>query len=725
MKIHPMHSFKDVSRGHEYTTTLLRSLLLSTFFAGTITVNAATEMDEMVIVASKIERPMWRVAGLVSSLHASEIRRLQITDLGEIARYEPAIEADYSGERFGATGLSIRGIGGNRVKIEMDGVPMPQNFAIGEFANNTRTTVDPALIDGIEILRGPASSLYGSDAIGGVVAIRSASPRSLIRTGSSQYVGGGGGYRSVDNSQMAYGTYAVGDRSRGLLASFSHVTSHDRDNQAENAITDFVARTQEHALIRLEPHDTLTLMVDRYQTRADSDIRSVLGFGRQYRNTVALFGHDHQTRTRYSFRFMPLETTSLVAYHQDNRTSQETSDLRADSASDTPDRRINRLFSYDEQLTGIEIKGNWTFSTGGYNQLLVAGIEWERKQLSEFRDGFDTDLLTGITDKVLPPGETLPLRDLPKTTNHSLGIYLQDELQFGDLTLIPALRWDHFELNAVNDDLTQDRPSIDMSNSDLSFRFGATQRVRPDLSLFAQYAEGFRAPPPEDVNLLLDYRGFITVRSLPNPDLVAEESKSIEAGIRFKHRAVQATVAVYQNRYDNFIESRFRLGVDPDDGALLFQSINRQRASIHGIEASVRVTLGTGMELEGGVHRARGTDKTTGAPLNSVSPLAGTIGINWQHRDLALGIRATHRGSPSHVDRSNVDLFLPPASTVLDLTAQWQPTSRIEAIVGINNLSNTKYWRYNDVRHFEGSDPRIETASMAGRNVSVTLHLRQ
>ncbi|MEX1237736.1 MAG: TonB-dependent receptor plug domain-containing protein, partial [Pseudomonadales bacterium] len=188
---------------------LLAGSLLVTLGNPTLAATAETDfpMEEVVVVASKIERPLWRVAAQVTTLHKDELDAQMVRDLGDIARYQPAIEADFAGTRFGSTGLAIRGIGGNRVAMEFDGVPLPRHFEIGEFANNSRHAIDPAIIERIEILRGPASALYGSDAIGGVVAISSIEPNDLVRPGDNHYLGAGGGYASVDDSVLGHITY--------------------------------------------------------------------------------------------------------------------------------------------------------------------------------------------------------------------------------------------------------------------------------------------------------------------------------------------------------------------------------------------------------------------------------------------------------------------------------------------------------------------------------------
>ena len=92
----------------------------------------------------------------------------------------PGVDYEAAGTRFGAEGINIRGIGGNRVAILVDGVPLSDQFDTGSFSNATRDFIDAGLIQNIEVLHGPASALYGSAAIGGVVAVRTPDPADIV-----------------------------------------------------------------------------------------------------------------------------------------------------------------------------------------------------------------------------------------------------------------------------------------------------------------------------------------------------------------------------------------------------------------------------------------------------------------------------------------------------------------------------------------------------------------
>ena len=117
---------------------------------------------------------------------ASKSAQTQSFDISEALRYESNIHMEHAGNRFGATGINIRGMGGNRVAIEVDGVPISDQFDIGSYSQASALFPDVALIQSIEILNGPASTLYGSDALGGVVSINTWDPFILSAQGQNE-----------------------------------------------------------------------------------------------------------------------------------------------------------------------------------------------------------------------------------------------------------------------------------------------------------------------------------------------------------------------------------------------------------------------------------------------------------------------------------------------------------------------------------------------------------
>jgi hemoglobin/transferrin/lactoferrin receptor protein len=702
-------------------------------------INASAEpvniLEEIVVVGSKTERPLWSVAGQVETFNRMDLDKQQLQDFSAISRYVPALETDFSNSRFGSTGLSIRGIGGNRVAFEFDGVPLPQQIDVGSFADSGRLSLDPSIIKRVEILRGPASALYGSDAIAGVVVVTSVDGKDLVEDDEQYYLGGNAGYFSANNSTLAGLTFAWAGEQDSVVLALSRRGGHEQDNKARNVETDRI-KFDQWQLFGKWTHEfahggNFRASIDYFKRYVDSDIRAQLGFER-FASTTKLQGDDEQSRKRIALEYtLPafdwLEHASLTFYWQENQTDQFTDQTR--SSRGTP-VFLQRDFFFRERDWGGELKLRRDFNTGKLSHVVVTGVEWDRQQLREKRDAVQTNLISGIDTKTIL-GETFPLRDLPKSTTDKLGIYIQDEILFGTFTLIPALRWDHFNLNADTDVIFTDPTRLtDLKSDDLTFRLGATWRISDYLSLYGHYAEGFRAPPAEDVNLFLDITLF-NFRALPNPDLKPERSRNLEAGFRLQWQGTSVTAGAYHSSYDDFIESRALIGIDPVSGTLLFQSRNLAEASIYGVEANLTQSLGyfhkalQEWHFDAAMHWAHGNNDVTDRALNTVSPLKTVLGLRWQSAQLPLSaeLRMTHYGRQSRLDFSGGEFFVPGSATVMDMVAHWDQSKHLQWYLGLYNLGDRRYWRYADVRRLKPADPRVEIMSQAGFNAALTLHV--
>lgn len=728
----------------------LSSLRIKIIIAGAVTIlppmmawaqneqsdgEAPADLQTMVVVAGKTARPLSSVASQVTVIERDRLEREFVQELGDVARYEPALEADFTSGRFGATGLSIRGIGGNRVALEVDGVPLPQQFDVGNFADNPRTAVDAEIIQRIEIMRGPASALYGSDAIGGVMVIETLSADDLTTQESSHYGAAALGHYGATDAVLGHATAAYAGKQDGIVLAAGYREGEAPDTEARGIATDLIDFEQQQFFAKWN-HDfvnggELVTSVDYYRRETDSKLRALLGFDR-FANTSELLGDDRQRRDRITVAFRPpqmnwLEQGSVMVYRQVNDTVQRTRERRLQRGAPVA---LARDFHLRETAYGGEAKGRWDFSTGELSHVLVSGVEWDHLDLKQQRDGTETNLNSGVARPVII-GETFPLRDFPLTQLDEVGVYLQDEIQLGSITLTPALRWDYFKLDSTVDAiLTEPDRVSDLSRDDLTFRVGATWQPAPEWTLYAHYAEGFRMPPAEDVNLALDIPLF-NIRAVPNPDLSPESSRNYETGLRLRQPGRQFDAAFYYSEFDDFIESRVFIGPDPATGTLLFQSRNLAEAEIHGVEASLAQDLGAWTDvlddwsLHAGFHWARGNNRVSDRPLNEINPLKAIFALQWQPAGVPFNaaFRVRYLAEQQRVDMDDEEFFVPPSATIVDITADWRPRPWMHWQAGLFNLTDKRYWRYADTRRLESADPRVEMLSRPGRHLNLSLRL--
>jgi hemoglobin/transferrin/lactoferrin receptor protein len=140
---------------------------------------AETELVKITVTATRSERAVKDFAGTVSVIDKEDIERYLVRDIEDLVRFEPGVSVDSSGP-FGLSGFRIRGIGGDRVLTKIDGIRIADEFSFGPFQDSNRDFVDVDELKSVEIVRGPASSLYGSDAIGGVVTFITKDPADYL-----------------------------------------------------------------------------------------------------------------------------------------------------------------------------------------------------------------------------------------------------------------------------------------------------------------------------------------------------------------------------------------------------------------------------------------------------------------------------------------------------------------------------------------------------------------
>jgi hemoglobin/transferrin/lactoferrin receptor protein len=328
----------------------------------------------------------------------------------------------------------------------------------------------------------------------------------------------------------------------------------------------------------------------------------------------------------------------------------------------------------------------------------------------------------------------MPVRDFPRSEVAKLGVYLQDEFRPGQsaFSIIPALRADVYRLRPLADPLyAEDNPAeapVSVEQVSVSPKLGLSWQLREDLTAWAQYAHGFRAPPFEDVNIGLDIPQF-NIRALPNPDLRPEESDSLELGLRLAGGIVSGSASVFYSRYEDFIESRVRIGTDPGTGTILFQSRNLARAEVRGAEAMLEADLSRALGLSPGwstrlaAAYARGDDLERRQPLNSIEPLRGVVALRYDAPGGRVGadLALTAATGQDRVADGPVPVARPGGFAVLDLTGYWRITAKVTVRAGIMNLTDRSYFEWSDVRGRAADDPLLEQYRRPGRHGSITI----
>lgn len=719
-------------------------------------------LDRVVVSATLTEASLVSLPSVISAIDRAQLQRELAMNLRDAVRYEPGVSVRSSFGRFGLGDVRIRGLEGNRVLIETDGIAVSDAFSIGSFSNAGRISIDPATLKTIEIVRGPGSSLYGSDALGGVVALQTVDAEDLVREGNDHGIALRMGYSGEDFGAFGGSSVAfVGERWSGLAVANRRDGRAPR-NQGEVG-GEGAARTkpnpqntsQSSVLAKLgfvpAAGQRWTLTVEGNEGRALTDVLTARtttssGFGLpvQVRD---LQGDDRQTRARVSLRHVWEGLDSTLAdqlrwqlYRQDSETTQRTFEERVSVAATGPTSptRREREFNFDQRVYGVELTAHKALQTGTWQHRLTWGLDLSRTDIRQKRDGRSINLTTGAISTVISP-DAFPVRDFPVSRTSSSAFYLQDEIETSDRRwrLIPGLRIDHYALDPQQDAIfAGDNPGVALSEvreTSVSPKFGVVRTLNERYSMFAGYARGFRSPPYNDVNL-----GFTNLQfgytAIPNPDLKPETSDGIEIGLRRQDAQFWWSLSGYATRYHDFIESLRSIGVDPATGLLVFQSQNVSRARIHGVELKGGWALGSvwptleNVELRFAAAHAKGRDTTEDRPLTSVDPLNGVLGLRWSGTkssiELALrGAEGKREAGTVAATSGEVPAFAAAGYGVFDLLYELEFASHARLNVGVFNLGNRKYSDWAAVPQIAASSSVVDRYTAPGRYVSAQIEL--
>ena len=701
-------------------------------------------LDAVVVIGSRSAEPLRQVVGAVNRVDRESMDRRGVQGIDDLARLLPGLDVASDANRFGSQGFNLRGLEGNRVGIELDGVPLPDGFGVGQFALAGRDLVELGLVERVEVLRGPASTLHGSKALAGVVAYWTPDPAEAGWDEGDGVMGQArAGFGSRDDARWLAGRLLARseDQKLAMLVALGRREGNETENSADDDA--FAANPADYrndsALLRLNldagAAGRWNAIVERAEGRRETDVQSQLFGPGRFATTYALFGDDRYERTRASLgaewdRWGPLGPVRLLAYRQDSRTDQRSEQFRLPDRA-TPFASLReRRFVFDQQSTGLELNAQWRGDFLGVEHWQVFGMDLARHDYVGFRDGLETNLATGASSNVIL-GEVLPLRDFPKSRADEIGVFWQDEVRLGaEWALVPGLRWESYRLRARPDALwREDNPGLDpvsLDNSQFTPKLGL-RWSRGRLGLYAQYARGFRAPPFSDVNIGLNLPAFNYV-ALPNPDLRPERSQGLELGLRWDGEFLKGTLAVYDNRYRDLIESRANLGRN-DSGQLVFQSVNRDRARIRGLELEGRWWLASlsgraeGWYLDGMASWSRGDDTARDRPLNSVPPPRASLAAGFEAADGRWGgeLRLTGVRAVTRADESAGALFLPPGYSQWDLHAWASLGEQVRLNLSLFNLADHRAWDWSALRGLPASADDIDFYSRPGRGARLGL----
>lgn len=691
--------------------------------------------DQIVVSATLTPVKIEDLPVTVSIKTAEQIADEMVTDIKDLVRFEPGISVQRQPARFNAAGSStgragnesfnIRGIGGNRVLIQVDGVRVPDGFSFGAQSLGRGDSVDLGLIKSVEILRGPSSALYGSDGLAGAISFTTADPADFLEGGRS--IGGlvRSSFASADNEFEETAIVAGRSGNWSAMAAYTRRDFSEMDNRGTVGGTG-ATRTRPNpqdgrsnavlGRIVYEPAGghKLRLTGEYLDTRLYTEGLTGLS------PTVELLtGTDTGKRKRLTLDWTwqgdgPITFARAALFWQDAMDRQFTDEDR------TPLADRERLNTFENRVLGFAADARAEFSTGSLAHQLVFGAD------------INTTRQRGLRDGTVPPaGETFPTRAFPTTDFTRAGGFVGDQITLGGLTLYPALRLDWYKLAPQRDTLLPGFAAAGQQASRLSPKLGAVWKLSEVVRLFANYANGFKAPEPGQVNQFFQNpaQGYV---SAPNPNLGPERSESFEGGVRLGDRSVSLDVTAFASRYRDFISQEVVGGAFTPANPAVFQFVNLDRVNVHGAEARFEARARSGLHANLSLSYAHGDvvapdgGKT---PLSTVDPLKLVLGLGYRDPAGRFGgqMIITHSARKEAERTAGIctpACYRPAAFTIVDMVANASLSQGLTLRAGIFNLLNEKYAWWADARGLATTSTITDAFTQPGRNASVSLSYR-
>ncbi len=675
-------------------------------------------IDPVVVTATRTARPVSSVPQPVSVVQRRALAQELPNTVTDLFRDLPGVDVTGVGVNQGRP--QIRGQRGQRILLLEDGLRL-NNFRRQQDFGELPALVDATGVQRVEVIRGPASVLYGSDAIGGVVNIITRTPTEDGLHGTASYRYGnvenqsagsarvygrfgdltlraGGTLRSADPYLAPAGTFGeitlagettvlnsgVEDRSfdvrlgwepAGSHAIWAKIEQYDADDAGFGSVDPALYAPGSPDIRITYPSQTWRKVTTGYRLQN-------LGVAIADRVEILAYGQDNERELDLGFA-IPLGPTALLS-----QTSQNATDIR----------------TYGGRIEARKAAGD--------DVLFTYGVDAVRERA----DG--TDLNTTVITGFGPPMTEVSDRpQLPDSRFTSLGAFLQAEVAPTDrFTLIGGGRWTRAQAETFQ---TQglDQDPIDITDGTFVAAANAIYDVNESFSLIGAVGRAFRSP-----NLIERFFDGPTPEGsgyqVRNPDLKSETSLNVDLGLRYSAPMVSLEAFVFRNEIDNGVRIQ-PLGTEVQ-GIPAFQNTNVEDLLFRGFEFGGEVRPVDGVRLGATFTKLDSKDA-----LNEENPVGesfstkatGTVRYDDPADRFWAAWQLRHNG-----DRKDVDLGTNPLGDVLPAFSVQDIRAGVtvfrtdggqvhRVVVGLTNLTNELYAEFSNASFFRPEPKRNLTLS--------------
>ena len=685
-------------------------------------------LDEVVISGSRWRQSSDDVPSKIISISAREVALQNPQTAADLLSASGKVFVQKSQQGGGSP--MIRGFATNRLLYSVDGVRM--NTAIFRSGNLQNViNLDPFAIESTEVLFGPGSVIYGSDAIGGVMSFQTLTPQFSLTDKPLITGKANARYSSANNEKTGHFDVNLGFKKWAFVTSIS---SWDYDNLRqgshgpEDYIKDYYVQSQDSTDVVITQEDKLLQIPSafsqinmmqkiRFQPNERWDFQYGFHFsetspyGRYDRNQIVRNGLPRYAEWDYGPQIWMMNNLN-INYTANNSVFDQMSLRLAHQWFE--ESRIDRAFNKTERNTQSEEVGAYSVNLDfmkatGKKNIFFYGLEYVLNDVNS--EGELTDISTGIS-------EVGPTR-YPQSKWQSLAAYVTDEFKVTDnFTLSAGARYNLVLLDSEFDTTFYPFPftEANLSNGALTGSFGGVYRPTESWVISANLGSAFRAPNVDDVGKVFDSEpGSVVV---PNPDLKPEFAYNADLGIAkvFGDVVKVDVTGYYTTLKDAMVRRDYKLN---GQDSIMYQGEmsqvqaiqNAAVAHVYGVQAGVEVKLPKGFGFSTDVNFQKGEEELDNgdtSPSRHASPFFGASRLNYKANKLSMELNLNYQGKRDFDDlpdeeKGKTEIYAldengnpySPAWYTLNFKALYKMTDTFDVSGGIENLTDQRYRPYS------------------------------
>jgi hemoglobin/transferrin/lactoferrin receptor protein len=689
------------------------------------------QLDEVVMSVSKWEQQKKDIPNKIASIAARDIAFAAPQTSADLLQNSGKVFVQKS--QLGGGSPMIRGFSTNRLVLSVDGVRMNNAIFRGGNLQNV-ISIDPFTIKNTEIIFGPGSVIYGSDAIGGVMNFYTQTPE--FSENDSLLVYGGANYRfsSASSENTINAKVGIGKKKWATLTSLTYnsfqdlvMGSHGPDSylrnwfvHTSNGVDELVANENPRKQVSTGYSQVNLMQKVRFRPNAKWDVRSGIfysettdyprydrlirpsGDGLGLRSAVWFYGPQKwfmsnlQLNKKGDGQFYDgLKLSAAYQRFEESRNNRNFQDITLNSSKEKVD-----AFNFNIDLENRKI-GDFRLYYGG--EFIFNKVHSEAE---------NSNIVTGeITDA--------PTRYPNGSSWQSLAGYVNSEYRAKpNFTLMSGVRYSHVWIDALFNQNFYSFPFNDanLSTGALTGSIGFSWFPKTDLQVTFNGSTGFRAPNIDDIGKIFDSEpGSIVV---PNPDLEPEYAYNVELGIQknFGDKLVLKGATYYTYLVDALVRRDFDFNGNAQlryQGELSnVQAIqNAAKAYVYGFEFGLDAFLSDHLSLSSNLTITEGVEEDsdgTDTPARHAAPTFGDFHIIWKNQKLRTSVFLNYNGELAFnelavSERSKEFIFASdrngnpysPSWYTLNFRSQYTLSSKVVATLNLENFTNQRYRSYS------------------------------